>query len=105
MTTQHPDPDILTALSHWLLAHPTPDDIILGTGLNLFSPRTFYEAYRDNNPVIIDMFIVLTHIYSKQEVIDQFNIETLNSNYPCVNCARRDLPLHTDYRCPDCYTI
>ena len=29
--------------------------------------------------------------------------EEVFANAPCATCGRYDLPLHTDYNCPNCY--
>jgi len=28
-----------------------------------------------------------------------------NENVPCITCGRKDLPLHVNYECPECYEI
>ncbi len=30
---------------------------------------------------------------------------TLKGNAPCIACGRNDLPLHTDYKCPNCSAV
>jgi len=28
-----------------------------------------------------------------------------DDNLPCIDCGRIDMPLHVDYRCPDCHPL
>ena len=36
---------------------------------------------------------------SKLCTVDEEGVE----NVPCVSCGRKDLPLFTDYTCPECH--